>query len=58
MKTFKVSCYQTEHFTIYIMADSKGDAIRKAYDVIENEGKPKDAEVFERDFDACSADRV
>ena len=58
MKTFKVSSYQTEHFTIYIMADSKGDAIRKAYDVIENEGKPKDAEVFERDFDACSADRV
>jgi len=58
MKTFKVGCNQTEYFTIYIMADSEGDAIRKAYDVIENEGKPKDAEVFERDFDACSADRV
>lgn len=58
MAIYKVGCNNTEYFTIYMDAESEADAIKKAYKVIEQEGTPFDAEVFEREFDAVAADLI
>ena len=55
MKTFKVGCYQTEHFSIYVTAEDEDAAQAKAFRAIEESGVPADAEVFDREFDSVQA---
>lgn len=55
MSVYRVGCNQTEHFAILVEADSEEDALEAAYKVLEDEGKPEGASVFERDFDSVIA---
>lgn len=54
-KTYIVGCYEKVNAYIYIDAESKEDAIKKAIIHLDEQGMPKDALVFNREFDALSA---
>jgi mannitol/fructose-specific phosphotransferase system IIA component (Ntr-type) len=58
MKTFKVGCNNIEHFNILIKANSKEEALRKAVNIIEEKGTPKNADIFEREYDAVCAEET
>lgn len=58
MKKFKVGCNQTEHFSIFISADTEKEAVQKAFKILEDEGMPKEADVFEREFMSVCAEEV
>jgi hypothetical protein len=57
-KKFKVGCHQTEHFSIYIEAESEEEALSKAHEIVDNEGRPEDADLFDREFDTACAEEV
>ncbi len=57
MSLYNVGCHQTEHFTIQVEASSEKEALSKAFKVLEEEGKPENAKVFDRDFDSVQANK-
>lgn len=57
-KSYKVSCYETVHACIYVDAKSDDEALELAKQILENDGMPSDAKVFDRDFEACMAESI
>ena len=53
VKSYKVACYETIQAYIYIDATSEDEALELAEEILENDGMPQDAKVFDRDFEAC-----
>lgn len=58
MKKFIVSCNYLQHFTFAVEAESEEEALEAAYDKLEEDGVPENANIFERDFDAVFAEEV
>ena len=56
VKSYKVACYETVHAYIYVDAKSEDEALEIAQEILENDGMPSDAKVFDRDFEACVAE--
>ena len=56
VKSYKVACYETVHAYIYVDAKSEDEALKIAQEILENDGMPSDAKVFDRDFEACVAE--
>ena len=56
IKSYKVSCYETVHAYFYVNATSEDEALELAEEILENDGMPQDAKVFDRDFEACVAE--
>ena len=56
VKSYKVSCYETVQAYIYIDATSEDEALELAQEILDNDGMPQDAKVFDRDFEACVAE--
>ena len=51
MATYKVSANETNYFSFYVEADSEEEALKKGLSIIEKDGIPSDAKVFNREFD-------
>lgn len=58
LKRYKVGCYETVHALIYVNANSKIDALKKAYTLLDEQGMPSDAKTLDRSFDSCSAELI
>jgi len=58
LKKFKVGCNMTEYLRVTVEAVSKEAALEKVYDMLNNDGTPEDADVFDREFDAVQAEEV
>ena len=58
INSYKVVCYETVHGYIYVDAKSKDEALEFAQEILDNDGMPSDAKVFDRDFKACIAEKV
>ena len=58
LKKYKVGCHETVHAFIYVNANSKTDALKKAHTILDEQGMPSDAKVFDREFEACSAEEL
>ena len=56
IKSYRVACYETVHGYIYVDAKSEDEAIELAQEILENDGMPSDAKIFNRDFEACIAE--
>ena len=56
VKSYKVECYKTVYAYIYVDATSEDEAIELVQEILENDGMPSDAKVFDRDFEACTAE--
>ena len=56
IKSYRVACYETVHGYIYVDAKSEDEALELAQEILENDGMPSDAKVFDRDFEACTAE--
>ena len=56
VKSYRVACYETVHAYIYIDATSEDEALELAEEILDNDGIPQDAKVFDRDFEACIAE--
>ena len=56
VKSYRVACYETVHAYIYIDATSEDEALELAEEILDNDGMPQDAKVFDRDFEACVAE--
>ena len=54
--SYKVSCYETVHGYIYVDAKSEDEALELAQQILEDDGMPSDAKIFDRDFEACMAE--
>ena len=57
-QTYKVGCYETVHAYIYVEALSEKDALKKANTILEKEWMQKEADVFDREFSACSSEKI
>ena len=55
-KSYKVACYETIQAYIYVDATSEDEALELAEKILENDGMPSDAKVFDRVFEACAAE--
>ena len=58
LKKYKVGCYETFHALICIEANSKIDALKKAYTLLDEQGMPSDAKTFDRSFDSYNAELI
>ena len=58
VKSYKVACYETVHASFYVDAKSEEEALKKAEEILEKDGMPSDAKVFDRDFEACVANVI
>ena len=58
IKSYKVACYETVHACIYVDAKSEDEALELAQEILENDGMPSDAIVFDRNFEACMAEPI
>lgn len=58
LKRYKVGCYETVYASICIEANSKIDALKKAYTLLDEQGMPSDAKTFNRNFDSCNAELI
>lgn len=58
LKSYKVGCYETIHAYIYVNAKSEKEALEKAHTILDEQGMPSDAKVFDREFEACSAEEL
>ena len=56
IKSYRVACYETVHGYIYVDAKSEDEALELAQEMLENDGMPSDATIFDREFEACSAE--
>lgn len=56
IKSYKVACYEIVHTYIYVDAKSKDEALELAQEILDKDGMPSDAKVFDRDFKACIAE--
>ena len=56
IKSYKVSCYATVHGYFYVDAKSENEALELAQQILEDDGMPSDAKIFDRDFEACIAE--
>ena len=56
IKSYKVACYETVHGYINVDAKSEDEALELEQQILENDGMPSDAKIFDRDFEACSAE--
>ena len=56
VKSYKVACYETIKAYIYIDATSEDEALELAEEILDNDGMPSYAKVFDRDFEACVAE--
>lgn len=56
VKSYKVACYETVHAYIYVDAKSENEAFKLVEKILENDGMPSDAKVFDRNFEACMAE--
>ena len=56
MATYKVSGHEINYFTFSVEADSEEEALAKGYKILEEDGMPSDAKVFNREFDAPFAE--
>lgn len=57
-KRYKVSCNETVHAFFYLNATSEEEALQLASDSLEKDGMPLYAKVFNREFDAVSAEEL
>ena len=58
MNKYKVACYETVHAYIYVDAESEEEAFELAEKILENDGIPSNAKVFDRNFEACIVEKV
>ena len=56
MATYKVSGHETNYFSFCIEADSEEEALKKGLSIVEKDGMPSDAKVFDREFDVPFAE--
>lgn len=56
MATYKVSANETNYFSFYVEADSEEEALEKGLSIVEKDGMPSDAKVFDREFDVPFAE--
>ena len=54
--SYKVECYKTVYAYIYVDTTSEDEAIELVQEILDNDGMPQDAKVFDRDFEACVAE--
>jgi hypothetical protein len=58
MKQYKISAYETVHATFTIEAKSLKDAYKKAEELLQDEGMPEYARVFDREYEASMAEEI
>jgi len=58
MKEYKISAYETIYATFTIEAKNLNDAYKKAEKLLQNEGMPSDARVFNREYKANIAEEL
>ena len=58
MATYKVSGHETNYFSFYVEADSEEEALKKGLSIVEKDGIPSDAKVFNREFDIQFAKKL
>ena len=56
VKSYRVACYETVHAYIYVDSESEEEALELAQEILKNDGMTSDARVFDRDFEACTAE--
>ena len=56
INSYKVSCYETVHGSFYVDAKSEDEALELAQEILEKDGMPSDAKIFDREFEACVAE--
>lgn len=56
MKRYKISAYETIHARFIVEANSEEEALVLATKIIEEDGMPDDARVFDREYGATYAD--
>jgi hypothetical protein len=58
MKRYKISAYETVHARFIVETNSKEEALVLATKIIEEDGMPDDARVFDREYEASMAEEI
>lgn len=58
MAKYRVGVYETKFSYIDVKADSKEDALSKAWDTMSEHGTPEDAREFDRDFGTSNVEEI